>query len=53
VLVEVGYLSNEEENGKLCQPEFRQKAAQGLVNGISAYFDSDIFTEWWQEAKSR
>ena len=33
VLVEVGYLSNEEEGN--CVSEFRQKAAQGLVNGIS------------------
>lgn len=51
VLVEVGYLSNEEENEKLRQCEFRQKAAQGLVNGLSAYFDSDIFAKWRGEAK--
>ncbi len=29
VLVEVGYMSTSEENEKLRQPEFRQKAAQG------------------------
>lgn len=53
VLVEVGYLSNEEENGKLRQPEFRQKAAQGLINGLAAYLDSDIFAKWREEAKSK
>lgn len=51
VLVEVGYISSKEENEKLRQPEFRQKAAQGLVNGLAAYFDSDIFANWISESE--
>lgn len=53
VLVEVGYMSTSEENEKLRQPEFRQKAAQGLVNGLAAYFDSDVYARWRTEVRAK
>jgi hypothetical protein len=38
ILVEVGYLSNPEEEANLKDPEFREKAAEGIFRGIAAYY---------------
>jgi N-acetylmuramoyl-L-alanine amidase len=40
VLVEVSYLSNEEEARLLATPEHRQRLAQALFQGIRAYADT-------------
>jgi N-acetylmuramoyl-L-alanine amidase CwlD len=37
VLVEVGYLSNRQDEQKLADPDFREQAAQGIVNGIKRW----------------
>lgn len=39
ILVEMGYMSNPEEDEKLCDPEYQQKLVDGMVNGICAYFE--------------
>ena len=38
VLVECGYLSNEEEERKLGQPDYQKKIATAICEGIRAYF---------------
>lgn len=37
-LIETGFLSNEEERGKLVTEEYRQQIAEGIVSGIELYF---------------
>lgn len=39
ILVEMGYMSNPEEDVKLNDPEYQQKLVNGMVEGICAYFD--------------
>jgi len=39
VLVEVGYLSHPEDEAGLATEELRERAAQGIVNGITRYVD--------------
>ena len=34
VLIEVGFISNEEEVAKMCTESYQQKAAQGIAEGI-------------------
>lgn len=34
VIVECGFLSNEEEKGLLQQSEYQDKIVQGIVNGV-------------------
>jgi N-acetylmuramoyl-L-alanine amidase len=40
VLVEVGYLSNKQEERLLRQPKHREKIARGIVNAIDKFFGS-------------
>lgn len=37
VLLELAFINNTREEGLLCSPVFRQKAAQAIVNGIRRY----------------
>jgi N-acetylmuramoyl-L-alanine amidase len=37
VLVEVGYITNETENGRLCSPDYLNRTADGIVKGIGSY----------------
>ena len=39
VLVEVGYMINPEDNSKLVNPEFQQKAALSILHGIERYIN--------------
>ncbi len=39
VLVEVGYMINPEDNSKLANPEFQQKAALSILHGIERYIN--------------
>ncbi|UCC69471.1 MAG: N-acetylmuramoyl-L-alanine amidase [Armatimonadota bacterium] len=39
VLVEVGYLSHEADEAELATPELRERAAQGVVNGVRRYVE--------------
>lgn len=39
VLVEVGYLSNREDEAKLADADFREQAAQGIVSGIKRWVE--------------
>lgn len=38
ILVEMGYMSNAEEDEKLCDPEYQALLADGMVEGICVYF---------------
>jgi N-acetylmuramoyl-L-alanine amidase len=40
VLVEIGFVSNSREEQMLKKPEYRQKIAEGLFQGLSQYADS-------------
>lgn|GEM_PF-355576 len=46
VLVEVAFLSNDYEFSRLQDTSFREKAAEGIFNGIEAYFRSEIYQRW-------
>jgi N-acetylmuramoyl-L-alanine amidase len=37
VLVEVGYITNKIENGRLCSPAYLNRTADGIVKGIGSY----------------
>ena len=39
MLVEMGYMSNPEEDEKLCDPEYQALLVDGMVEGICRYFD--------------
>ncbi len=39
VMVEMGYMSNPDEDVKLNDPEYQDQLVQGMVDGICAYFD--------------
>jgi len=41
ILVETGYISNPDEEAKLNDPEFRQRAAEGIFRGLAAYYGLD------------
>ena len=41
VLVELGFLSNDKDLENLLKPEWREKAAQGIVDGLNAWALSD------------
>lgn len=38
ILVEMGYMSNPEEDMKLVNPDYQKLLVEGMVNGICAYF---------------
>lgn len=40
VCIEMGHMTNAEEDCKLTDPDFQVKMAQGILNGIIAYFQS-------------
>ncbi|XKH51924.1 N-acetylmuramoyl-L-alanine amidase [Chryseomicrobium palamuruense] len=40
VLVETGFISNEEERALLQTPEYQQKIAHGIVDGLEQFFQS-------------
>ena len=40
VLVEVGFITNANEEKLLVDPSYRLRAAQGIYNGIASYFGS-------------
>jgi N-acetylmuramoyl-L-alanine amidase len=40
-LVECGYLSNEEEERLLCQPDYQQRIAEAIREGIQQYFSQE------------
>jgi N-acetylmuramoyl-L-alanine amidase len=44
VLVEVAYLSNTADESKLADTDFREQAAQGIVNGIKRYAEQALIT---------
>lgn len=39
-IVEVGYLSNPEEEKKLAADDYQQKLAEGIANGVDQFFAS-------------
>lgn len=43
VLVELAFINNEREECLLCNPAFRQKAAEGIVNGLRHYAASNAW----------
>ena len=38
ILVEMGYMSNPEEDEKVCSPEYQRLLVQGMVDGLIDYF---------------
>ena len=36
-LIEMGFMSNSEEDVKMSQPEYKEKIVQGIANGIDKY----------------
>ena len=38
ILVEMGYMSNPDEDEKLCSPEYQALLVKGMVDGLKAYF---------------
>ena len=39
IIVEMGYMTNQEEDNALVSPEYQAKLVQGLANGIDCFFD--------------
>ena len=39
ILVEVGYITNKTENGRLCSPAYLNRTADGIVKGIGSYIE--------------
>lgn len=37
-IIEMGFLSNEEEDNLLASSSYQEKLVQGMVNGINAFF---------------
>lgn len=37
-IIEMGFLSNEEEDNLLASSNYQEKLVQGMVNGINAFF---------------
>ena len=38
ILVEMGYMSNPDEDEKLCSPEYQSELVHGMVDGLITYF---------------
>ncbi|MDR1822019.1 MAG: N-acetylmuramoyl-L-alanine amidase, partial [Oscillospiraceae bacterium] len=45
VLVEMGYMTNEKEDRLLATDEYREKCAQGLTNGVLAWFGPQVIED--------
>jgi N-acetylmuramoyl-L-alanine amidase len=41
-MVELGYLSNKEDEKQLLAPEWREKAADSIVRAIGTYFEGNV-----------
>ncbi|UCH08627.1 MAG: N-acetylmuramoyl-L-alanine amidase [Deltaproteobacteria bacterium] len=39
ILVEVGYITNNIENGRLCSPAYLNRTADGIMKGIASYIE--------------
>ena len=44
-IVEVGYMSNREEDLKMSDPSYQEKICEGIANGIEKYL-GDSISEW-------
>ena len=42
VLLECGFLSNEDEEKKLIDPDYQQKIAEAIKAGVDAYFTVEV-----------
>ena len=42
MIVEMGFMSNPQEDMKLQDPEYRQKLVTGMVKGIAQYYERDL-----------
>lgn len=40
VLIELGFMSNPEEDNKMSQPDFQKKMVQGIMTGITEYYNN-------------
>ena len=38
ILVEMGYMSNPDEDEKLCSPEYQSDLVHGMIDGLITYF---------------
>ncbi len=42
ILVEMGYMSNPDEDEKLCSPEYQSELVHGMVDGLITYFSEHL-----------
>ena len=41
VLVETGFMTHPGELARLCDPDYQQKIAQGIADGVEAYLKAE------------
>lgn len=46
ILIEVGFLSNKQDSAMLADLSFRQKAAEGIYDGVASYFGGTAHEKW-------
>jgi hypothetical protein len=46
ILIEVGFLSNRQDSAMLADSSFRQKAAEGIYDGVASYFGGTAHERW-------
>ena len=46
ILIEVGFLSNKQDSSMLADSAFRQKAAEGIFDGVASYFGGTAHEKW-------
>jgi len=40
ILVEVGYMTNSKERNRLFDPDYQERIAKGIVQGVNRYLDN-------------
>jgi len=40
ILIEVGYITNTKERNRLFDPDYQERIAEGIVEGVNHYLDT-------------